>query len=79
MKSSPLRPISIEKCKADLWAFVAANGDVQIGWCRKTGEGWQVEDMDCKRLSGPFKDLAKAKQVGLTALANLSGAGNPGH
>jgi hypothetical protein len=69
----------MEKCEAGLWAFVAVNGDVQIGWCRKTGEGWQIEDLDCKHLSGPFKNLAQAKQAGLTALAYLSGAGNPGH
>jgi hypothetical protein len=79
MKSPRLQPVSMEKCEAGLWAFVAVNGDVQIGWCRKTGEGWQVGDMDCKHLSGPFKDLAQAKQAGLVALAHLSGAGNPGY
>jgi hypothetical protein len=72
------RPISLEKCEAGLWAFVAINGDVQIGWCRKTPQGWQVEDMDCKCLCGPFKSLDQAKQAGTKALAHLAGVGNPG-
>jgi hypothetical protein len=76
MKS--VQAISMEECGAGLWAFVAVNGDVQIGWCRKTSDGWQVEDMGGKYLSQPFKDLAQAKQAGLTALAYLSGSGNPG-
>ena len=72
------RPILLEKCGAQLWAFVAANGDVQIGWCRKTSGGWQVEDMDCKCLSGPFKRLDQAKRAGVVALGRLSSAPNPG-
>jgi len=71
-------PIALEKCGAGLWAFVAVNGDVQIGWCRRTARGWQVEDMDCKVLSGHFKHLDQAKRAGVEVLAPESGDANPG-
>lgn len=71
-------PISLERFEAGLWAFVAVNGDVQIGWCRKTRQGWQVEGMDCRCLAGPFKTLDQAQRAGLNELSHLSGSSNPG-
>jgi len=72
------RSIVLEMSRGGLGAFVAVNGDVQLGWCRRTARGWQVEDMDCNVLSGPFKHLDQAKRAGVEALAPDSGAGNPG-
>ena len=77
MAAAP-RPIALEMSRAGLGAFVAVNGDVQIGWCRRTARGWQVEDMDCNVLSGPFKHLDQAKRAGLDALAPEHSAENPG-
>lgn len=71
-------PISIEKAEPGLWAFVAVNGDVQIGWCRQAADGWHVEDMDGKRLGGPFKTRKLAEQAGVALLSHLAGSSNPG-
>lgn len=56
------------KGRTRLWAFVAVNGDVQIGWCRQASDGWRVEDMDGKRLAGPFKTRKLAEQAGVALL-----------
>lgn len=72
-------PISLERLEAGLWAFIAVNGDVQIGWCRKTSQGWFVEDSDqCQQLAGPFKTRALAEEAGRKVLADQAGAWNPG-
>jgi hypothetical protein len=54
-------PIVLERVEEGLWAFVAEDGDVQIGWCRKTAEGWSVEDMDSNRLAAPLKTRDQAE------------------
>ena len=70
--------IAVERVESDLWAFVAVNGDVQVGWCRRTRDGWWVEDMDENRLAGPFEDRDEAERVGTIELSDLGGAANPG-
>lgn len=71
-------PINAEKITANEFAFVAVNGDVQIGWCRMEANGWNVRDMDEMHLSGPFKDAMEAISAGKEALSDEGGASNPG-
>jgi two-component sensor histidine kinase len=73
------QPITIERTEAGVYAFIAVNGDVQIGWCRKAHDGWCVEDTDNKRIGGPFKTLKDAKEAGFQLLRHLAGESNPGH
>jgi hypothetical protein len=76
--STPSLPIALEAFEPGLWAFVAVSGDVQIGWCRKVGREWFVEDMDMNALAGPFRTLDDAKRAGTRVLAGDAGASNPG-
>lgn len=71
--------ITIKKAEAGVYCFIAANGDVQIGWCRKMNDGWWVEDTDCKRIGGPFATLKDTKEAGFQLLSHLAGESNPGH
>lgn len=70
--------ITVEQDEFGRWAFVARNGDVQIGWCTQGDEGWFVEDTDCNRLTGPFRAFADAVASGEIVLAHLAGESNPG-
>lgn len=71
-------PISMEKVEPGLWAFVAVNGDVQIGWCRQASEGWYVEDTDYNCLGGPYQTRKLAEQAGAILLSHLAGSSRPG-
>jgi hypothetical protein len=71
-------PIVLECVEDGLWAFVAEDSDVQIGWCRKNGDGWWVEDMDGNCLAGPSKSRSQAEAIGINKLSHLGGASNPG-
>lgn len=72
------KPLILERVERGLWAFVAINGDVQVGWCRKFENGWWIEDMDGKRIGGPCKNRDHAEVLGVERLAHLSGESNPG-
>ncbi|KAB0265540.1 hypothetical protein [Microvirga brassicacearum] len=70
--------MTMVRVESGLYASIAVNGDVQIGWCRRVPEGWCVEDMDCNRLMTPFPTKSDAEKAGYEALAHESGASNPG-
>jgi hypothetical protein len=54
-------PIALERFEAGRHAFIALNGDVQIGWCVKCKAKWYIEDMDGQVLAGPFPTLRVAE------------------
>jgi hypothetical protein len=72
-------PIALRRFEAGRHAFLALNGDVQIGWCfRESPRAWIVTDVDDNRLAGPFPTLAEAEEAGIKVLQPWGGASNPG-
>jgi len=71
-------PIIAEQISDDEFAFIAEVGDVQIGWCRRNDNLWNVRDMDEHVLAGPFNDVAQAISAGKDVLSYDRDASNPG-
>jgi hypothetical protein len=70
--------IALEKFETGRHAFIAVNGDVQIGWCAKDKSNWYIEDMDGLRLAGPFRTIEEASKASSQVLARFAGESNPG-
>ena len=66
--------IVLERFEAGRHAFIAACGDLQIGWCIKRDKKWHIQDMDCQDLAGPFPNLRTAARAGVKVLAEFAGS-----
>jgi hypothetical protein len=61
------------------WAVIDVENDVQVGWCRRTEDGWIIEDsLDGVVLGGPFVILDEAGAHADALLSHRLGTDNPG-
>ncbi len=74
-----MRRTHLEQTGTDEWAVVDTDRDVQVGWCRRHGDGWVIEDsLDGTCLGGPFPNVEDAGAQAERLLHHRCGIGNPG-